>query len=50
MILGMSISTFTPVHVVLSLIGILSGAIVLFGIFGAKRLEGWTVLFPRLRC
>jgi hypothetical protein len=45
MILGMSTSTFTLVHVVLSLIGIFSGAVVLFGMFSAKRLNGWTALF-----
>src|SRR4030095_10367716 len=45
MILGMSISTFTVMHVVLSLIGIFSGAIVLFGMFSSKRLDGWTALF-----
>ena len=31
MILGMSIATFTLLHVALSLIGILSGLVVLFG-------------------
>jgi len=41
----MSTSTFTLMHVVLSLIGIFSGAIVLFGIFSSKRLKGWTALF-----
>jgi hypothetical protein len=45
MILGMSTSTLTLVHVVLSLIGIVSGLIVLFGMFSAKRLGGWTALF-----
>jgi hypothetical protein len=45
MILGMSTSTFTLMHVVLSLIGIFSGAIVLFGMFSSKRLDGWTALF-----
>jgi hypothetical protein len=45
MILGMSASTFTLAHVVLSLIGIFSGIIVLFGMFSAKRLAGWTQLF-----
>src|SRR5712692_6852276 len=45
MILGMSTSTFTLVHVVLSLIGIFSGAIVLFGMFNSKTLNGWTALF-----
>ena len=45
MILGMSASTFTSVHVVLSLIGIASGIIVVLGMLGAKRLDGWTALF-----
>ena len=45
MILGMSIATFTLVHVVLSLVGILAGLIVVFGMFGSKKLEGWTALF-----
>ena len=45
MIFGMSTSTFTLVHVVLSLIGIFSGVIVLFGMFSSKRLNGWTALF-----
>ena len=45
MILGMSTSTFTAVHVVLSLIGIASGLIVLFGMIGSKRLQGLTALF-----
>ena len=45
MILGMSTATFTLVHVVISLIGILSGLIVLFGMFGSKRLESWTAGF-----
>lgn len=45
MMLGMSESTFTSVHVVLSLVGIFSGVIVLLGLLGAKRLENWTALF-----
>jgi len=45
MILGMPLSTFTWVHVVLSLIGILSGAVVLFGMLAAVRPAGWTMLF-----
>lgn len=43
MILGMA--TFTFVHVLLSLIGILSGIVVAFGLLGGKRLDGWTALF-----
>jgi hypothetical protein len=45
MILGMSISTFTLVHTVLSLIGIVSGVVVVLGMLNAKRLDGWTMLF-----
>lgn len=45
MILGMSIPTFTLVHTVLSLIGILAGVVVLFGMFGSNRLPGWTAVF-----
>jgi hypothetical protein len=36
---------FTIVHVIISLIGIASGLIVLFGMFGSHRLPGWTALF-----
>ena len=45
MILGMSTSTFTLVHVVLSLVGIFAGLVVVFGMFGSKKLDGWTTLF-----
>ena len=44
MILGMATSTFTLVHVVLSLAGIGTGFIVLYGLLTAKRLDGWTVV------
>ena len=43
MILGMT--TFTFVHGVISLVGILSGLVVLFGLIAGKRLDGWTALF-----
>jgi hypothetical protein len=45
MILGMSLSTFTLVHVLLSLAGIGTGFIVLFGLLNGKRLDGWTAIF-----
>ena len=45
MILGMSISTFTTLHVVISLIGIFSGAIALFGMIGSGISGSWTALF-----
>jgi hypothetical protein len=38
-------STLTLVHVVLSLIGIFSGFVVVFGMLSSKRLDGWTALF-----
>ncbi|MGA9040017.1 MAG: hypothetical protein WB421_05730 [Terriglobales bacterium] len=45
MVLGMSLSAFTLLHVVISLIGIGSGLVVLFGMLSGKRLDGWTGLF-----
>lgn len=43
MIFGMPPMTF--IHVLLSLVGIGSGFVVLFGLLAAKRLDGWTALF-----
>src|SRR5260370_30264463 len=45
MIWGLSTSTFTLVHVVLSLIGIFTGLIVMYGLLTGKRLEAWTAVF-----
>jgi len=45
MVLGLSLETFTLLHVVISLIGITAGIIVLFGMFGSSRLSGLTALF-----
>ncbi len=45
MILGMSLSTFTAVHVIISLIAIVAGIIVLFGLLGSNRMPGLTALF-----
>ena len=45
MILGMSLSTFTTVHVIISLIAIVSGIIVMFGLLGSKRMPGMTAIF-----
>jgi len=46
MILGMSTSTFTLFHVILSLIGIGAGLlVVLFGFLSSRRLDGWTAVF-----
>lgn len=38
-------STFTLVHVVVSLIGIVTGFVVLYGLLTAKRLDRWTQVF-----
>jgi len=43
MIFGMTTLTF--VHVVISLMGILSGLVVSFGLLAGKRLDGWTAIF-----
>jgi hypothetical protein len=46
MILGVfDLSTYTVVHVIISLIAIVAGFIVVFGMLGSNRLEGWTALF-----
>ena len=45
MILGMSTATFVQVHVVISLIGIVAGLIVMFGMLGSKRQPGLTAIF-----
>jgi hypothetical protein len=45
MILGMSIDTFVIVHVIISLIGIVAGFPVLFGMLKAERRPGWTAIF-----
>lgn len=43
MILGMTPLTFA--HVVLSLIGIFTGLIVVFGMLTGEKLDGWTAVF-----
>jgi len=45
MILGMSTGLFTGIHVLLSLAGIVTGFIVMFGMIGGKRLPSWTAWF-----
>jgi len=45
MILGMTTSTYTLVHVVISLISIGSGVVVLWGMIRNKRLDGITIIF-----
>ncbi|MFL6812475.1 MAG: hypothetical protein ACJ8EK_00375 [Bradyrhizobium sp.] len=45
MMLGMSLSTFTAFHVIISLIAIVSGLIVMFGLLGSNRRPSLTAMF-----
>src|SRR3954451_5645888 len=45
MILGLSLSTFVLVHVIISLVGIAAGFVVIFGMLGSSRMSGWTATF-----
>jgi len=45
MTLGLATSLFLQIHVYLSLIGILSGLVVLYGLLSGRPLVGWTALF-----
>jgi hypothetical protein len=45
MILGMSLETFVLIHVVISLIAIVAGIIVMFGMLGSNRMPGLTAIF-----
>lgn len=40
-----NMTTFTIVHVLISLIAILAGFVVTFGLLTSRRLDGWTALF-----
>ena len=46
MILGLSVHTFTVIHVLISLVGIVAGVIVAFAMVQGKSVPGWT----RWRC
>ena len=45
MVFGMTLSTFTLVHVLLSLVGIGSGFLVVYGLLRGKRFDGVTAIF-----
>ncbi|ABD09042.1 conserved hypothetical protein [Rhodopseudomonas palustris HaA2] len=45
MILGMSLTTFTLVHTIISLIAIVAGLVAMAGLLGSRSLPGWTALF-----
>jgi hypothetical protein len=45
MVLGMSLETFTLIHVLMSLLGIGSGIVVMYGFLTNQRLNRWTAVF-----
>jgi hypothetical protein len=45
MILGLTLAQFTLLHVVISLVGVATGFVVIFGFLGARRLPRWTAVF-----
>jgi hypothetical protein len=45
MVLGMSLSAFTMLHIIISLIGVVSGLVVLSGLLGSRAMPGLTALF-----
>jgi len=42
---SLGLAAFTLFHVALSLVGILAGFVVVFGLVSEKRLNGWTAVF-----
>jgi hypothetical protein len=44
-ILGMPAATYTLIHVLISLVGIASGCVVIYGLIGGKRLDRMTAIF-----
>jgi len=45
MILGIPEEAYTIIHVIISLVGIGSGLVFLYGLLSGKKFDGWTVLF-----
>ena len=45
MILGLSLSTYTSIHVIISLITIATGFITVFGMLTGNRMARWTAIF-----
>lgn len=45
MVLGMSVATLVLIHVIISLIAIVAGIIVMFGMLGSQRQSGLTAIF-----
>jgi hypothetical protein len=45
MVLGLSLPAFTMVHVIISLIAIVAGLVVMFGLLGSNSMPGLTAIF-----
>jgi hypothetical protein len=43
--MSFDLKTFTLIHVAISLVGIASGFVVMYGLLTGRRLNGWTTLF-----
>src|SRR5260221_8291501 len=43
--MNLDFSTFTWVHVIISLVGIVTGFVVMKGMLAAQRLDGWSAVF-----
>jgi len=43
--MNLDFSTFTWVHVIISLVGIVAGLVVMKGMLASQRLDGWTAVF-----
>ena len=43
--MNLAMTTFGLVHTLISLVGIVSGFVVVLGMFDSKRLDGWTAVF-----
>ncbi len=45
MVFGMSLATFTLLHVIISLVGVVAGLVAMVGLLTSNPLRGWTALF-----
>jgi hypothetical protein len=45
MMLGLSLSAFTTLHVIISLVAMVSGIVVMFGLLGSNRMPALTAIF-----
>jgi hypothetical protein len=45
MVFGMSLATYTLIHTLISLLGIVTGLVVLYGLLTGNRMDKWTAVF-----